>query len=498
MDKPQNASATFIRLHWRSGSRSPGRNTAHRPAVAVLIAIGGGLFAFLAIRILAAASSEPNIRPPTWLWCAPFITLLAAIAWFPWKWPRVWKWIGFPVSAGLALLVIAAYGMRLHTLSPIAENISAYVQFMAVIAAFYCVCSNLSITLRCRPTPANNLLLLLTAAAVANVIGTAGATMLLIGPFLNMNRRQLSPLHIFFFVAVVANIGGLLTPLGDPPLMAGYLYGVPFWWMLLHAWPMWCVAMAFLLSMFYWLQRRNIGDIDVQPSPGPAVVEIENLWLLVPLAFCIAALFLPAADRVGILTAAAVGVAILYRRTGSTEPGIHDSESLPAIGYGPLREMASLFLGLFITMTPVLAMISHLPPAARRIISTPAEYFLTVGTASSVLDNTPTYIAGLQLKVAAGGRVESPSRPLVMPSKRVAALAAHPRSAPYLLAIAMGAVMFGAMTWIGNGPNLLVEMIARRQGIEPPSFGGYLFRYSIPILLPLLAVMAGWLWLLGG
>ena len=466
-------------------------------AAALLIAIGGGMLAFLAIRILAAVPSEQNIRPPTWLWCAPFIILLSAIAWLPWKWPRFWDWIGFPVSAGLALLIIAAYGMRLHTLSPIANNISAYVQFMAVIAAFYCVCSNLRINLRCRPTPANNILLLLVAAAMANVIGTCGATMLLIGPFLNMNRRHLSPMHIFFFVAVVANIGGLLTPLGDPPLMAGYLYGVPFWWMLMHAWPMWCVSMGFLLSIFYWLQRRNIENADLPPpSPGPAVVEIENFWLLVPFAFCITALFLPAPLRVGILTAVAVGVAILFRRTGLVGLGGHHSEALPAIGYGPLREMASLFLGLFITMTPVLAMIGHLPPAARRIIGTPAEYFLAVGAASSALDNTPTYIAGLQLKVAASEHVRRPSRPLVMPSKRITALAAHPDSTPYLLGIAMGAVMFGAMTWIGNGPNLLVEMVARRQGIEPPSFGGYVFRYSIPILLPLMAVIAGWLWLI--
>jgi len=434
----------------------------------------------------------------------PFIILLAAVAWLPWKWPRLWDWIGFPISIGLALLVVLAYGWRLHTLAPIVDSLKAYLQFMAVIAAFYVVCTNLRITLRCAPTARNNLIVLFTAAVVANIIGTCGATILFIGPYIALNRHHLKASHIFFFIAIAANIGGLLTPLGDPPLMAGYLYGVPFDWMLLHAWPMWCVSLAWLMAIFYLLHRRSYQPAVTGPdieTAHDAIIKIENLLLIAPLAICIAALFLPAAYRVGLLVATTIGVAGIYRRRhNSRQPDSAkrntDADTATHFGYKPLGEMASLFLGLFITMTPVLAMIGHLPPTARRYISTPSAYFLSVGAASSVLDNTPTYIAGLQAHITTIRQTGKSAEVLAMPSSDVTAMAVDPSSQVYLLAIAMGAVMFGAMTWIGNGPNLLIEMICRQQGIKCPSFGGYIWRYSAPLLLPLLAMMAAWIWLI--
>lgn len=496
MDNSAAISAPFVRFYWRGKETN---RTSQTPVGRILLptaaAVGAGVIAAVLLRLLG--SIPPPLQAPslTWPWCAPFIALLAVIAWLPWKWPRVWEWIGFPISAGLSSLVAFAYGWRLHTLSPVADNIGNYIQFMAVIAAFYCVCTHLRITLHCRPTPLNNVILLLAAALLANIIGTCGATMLLIGPYLSLNRGRISAVHIFFFVAIAANIGGLLTPLGDPPLMAGYLYGVPFDWMLLHAWPMWCFAMAFLLSVFYLLQRRRSLDADSSALSVPArpIVEIENLWLMVPLAVCLIALFLPAPWRVGILAGVSAGLVILHKRpreTAGSAPVRQDD-----IGYGPLREMASLFLGLFITMTPVLSIITRLPPTVSGRLQSPPAYFFAVGAASSVLDNTPTYIAGLQLKAAAG--TGSHSRlPLSMPSRKIAAMAANPRDSAYLLAIAMGAVMFGAMTWIGNGPNLLVEMIARRRGIQTPGFGAFLLRWAMPILLPLLVIIGVWLWLL--
>ncbi len=506
MDRGLAKSPSLIRLYWRS----TGRETPSPPRVVSIMAILtaaiiGGLFAMIGIKLLnhIAAAAYAG-APPTWLWCAPFVLLLAAIAWMPWKWPRMWDWVGFPASAGLALLVVLAYGWRLHTLVPVAASVSAYGQFMAVITALYVVCTNLQITLHCAPTPRNNLLVLLAAAVVANIIGTCGATLLFIGPFLTLNRHRLTESQIFLFVAIVANIGGLLTPLGDPPLMAGYLYGVPFDWMLIHAWPMWCAGLVWLGGIFYFLQRRIDRTInaptDVMP-PAVSIIKIENIWLLIPLAVILGALFLTPAYRVGLLAAVAIGVAGVYRSRRNVGPPaeMDDHAARPSmIGYRPLGEMASLFLGLFITMTPVLAMIGHLPPRAKKYIASPSAYFISVGAASSVLDNTPTYIAGLQSKIAAAHRSHKSSEAISMPSKEVAAMATAPKDALYLLAIALGAVMFGAMTWIGNGPNLLVEMICRNQGIKCPTFGRYIWRYSIPILLPLLAAVAAWLWWFSG
>jgi Na+/H+ antiporter NhaD/arsenite permease-like protein len=505
MDSPRQTSTAVIRLHWWAERQAP---IVARSAISALVtlvaAVIGGMFAMGAIWLLAhqfPAATAPT--PPTWIWYLPFVILLAAIAWLPWKWPTLWGWIGFPISGGLALLVVLAFGWRLHTLVPIAESLSAYLQFMAVISAFYIICTNMRLTITCAPTPRNNLIMLFSAAVVANIIGTCGATVLFIGPFIALNRSRLTPRHIFFFVAIVANIGGLLTPLGDPPLMAGYLYGVPFNWMLIHAWPMWCVAMLWLLTIFYFLQRRSdrlFVATQSEASPAAASIIFENMWLLAPLAVGICALFLPSVYRVGLLATVAIGVAMACRTSGGTAPtrGAGARPTTPQnFGYRPLREMASLFLGIFITMTPVLAMIGHLPESTRRWISSPPAYFAAVGAASSVLDNTPTYIAGLQAKISSTHTAHTSSKPLAMPSQRVITAAADPKSAAYLLAIAMGAVMFGAMTWIGNGPNLLIEMISRQQGIRCPSFGTYIWRYSIPLLLPLFAIIALWLWMLG-
>lgn len=506
MDRGLEKSPSLIRLYWCSTDPETLPPPRLVGSVATLmIAIIGGLIAMIGTKFLNHfATATVTGAPPTWWWCAPFIVLLAAIAWIPWRWPHIWDWVGFPASAGLALLVVLAYGWRLHTMVPVAASVSNYVQFMAVITALYVVCTNLRITLRCAPTPRNNLLVLLSAAVVANIIGTCGATLLFIGPFLALNRHRLTESQIFFFVAIVANIGGLLTPLGDPPLMAGYLYGVPFDWMLIHAWPMWCAGLVWLGGIFYFLQRRidraSIHPAEVMPPPA-SVIQIENMWLLIPLAITIWALFLSPAYRVGLLAAMAIGVARIYRRQGKVHPPSEmdgHGAGTSMVGYRPLGEMASLFLGLFITMTPVLAMIGHLPPSTKKYISSPSAYFISVGAASSVLDNTPTYIAGLQSKIAVDQHRDKPLEALAMPSKQVAILAADPNNTLYLLAIALGAVMFGAVTWIGNGPNLLVEMICRKQGIECPTFGRYIWRYSIPILLPLLAAVAAWLWWLSG
>lgn len=503
MDNVGQHFTALLRIHWSSApaaAETSGRPPRRWPEPSAVAAVGlaamGGLLAAgitAALGNLAAHTAHPE-PPPTWPWAAPFVLMLLLLAIVPWRFPRIWQWAGFPASAGLALLVVMAYGWRYRTIAPVAQSGESYLQFMTAIAAFYCVCANLKISLRLAPTPLLNTAILAMAALSANLVGTCGATVIFIVPFLELNRGRISGYHIYFFVAIAANIGGLLTPMGDPPLMAGYLYGVPFWWMLLHAWPMWCVGMAWLLGIFYFLERRALPQ---RPAPIPAAsggpaVEISHAWLILPLAGAVAALFLPVLWRTGVLAAIAI-FAILATQRSAADGGSGKKHLRKA--YSPLLEMASLFLGIFITMTPVLAMLEHIPPRDAARLQTPAAYYLAVGAASSVLDNTPTYIAGLQMRTAII-RTSTSRTVLAMPSQRVAAMAADKRESVYLLAIAMGAVMFGAMTWIGNGPNLLVQMVCRQRGVPVPAFGGFVLFYAVPILLPLLAGTAFWFWLL--
>jgi Na+/H+ antiporter NhaD/arsenite permease-like protein len=283
--------------------------------------------------------------------------------------------------------------------------------------------------------------------------------MLLIRPWIRMNRYRVTALHIVFFIFTVSNVAGCLTPIGDPPLFLGYLRGVPFFWTIEHLWRPWAFALALLLGVFYWLDRRNFraapARVRHEQTAGGETWRFTGTHNVFFLALILVAVFIPSPWREALMLAAAAG-------SHCTTP--RDVHAANDFNFQPIREVAFLFAGIFATMIPALAYLeTH---AGGLGITSPAAFYLASGLLSGVLDNAPTYLTfltaacGLQ-DVTVGGLI-----------------AGHH---PYLVA-----VCFGALTYIGNGPNFMVKSIAEQAKVRTPTFGGYLVKYALPILLPIL------------
>jgi Na+/H+ antiporter NhaD/arsenite permease-like protein len=323
--------------------------------------------------------------------------------------------------------------------------------------------------------PAANSLFLLTGAVLANVVGTTGASMLLIRPWIRMNRYRITGFHIVFFVFIVSNAGGCLTPIGDPPLFLGYLKGIPFWWMLQKCWAAWAIVVLGLVAMFYVLDWQNFLRAPRAVREAETRQEKWNIqgWRNAGfLALILAAVFVkkPVGLSEGIMAAAAVGSWL------STPKRLHEANEF---NFRPIREIAWLFAGIFGTMLPVL---DYLEIHARQLgLDSEMKFFWLTGALSGALDNAPTYLTFLA--TAMGRRGLS-----VNNSDHVGQfILAHDHE---LIAISLGAVFFGAISYIGNGPNFMVKAIAEQARVKTPSFFAYTVRYAVPMLLPLLVVIA--------
>lgn len=429
------------------------------------------------------------------LWMAiPFALLLALIAVMPLTPPRLkhlWEHYYPHVAIGLGLLVAVFYLVRIegggHT---VVETLHEYVSFITLIGALFVVAGGIHITIRGELQPLGNVIFLLVGACLANVIGTTGASMVLIRPYIRANRYRITAFHIVFFIFIISNIGGALTPIGDPPLFLGYLHGVPFFWLLEAAFLPWAVTLGAVLALFYVLDRRNflrapraIREKETTDEPFVRVRGMTNVLFLFVL---VAAVFLPGAYfiRESVMLAAA---AAAYR-LGS--PQLRKANEFT---FGPIREVAFLFAGIFLTMMPAL---QYLGQNGQRFgFEKPVQYYLAAGSLSAVLDNAPTYLNFLTLEEAAippeAVRVHTDGTPA--PESEV--LPWLLENAPeYIIAVSLGAVFFGAMTYIGNGPNFMVKSIAEASSVRVPSFFGYVFRYSLPMLLPILLAV-GWIFL---
>jgi Na+/H+ antiporter NhaD/arsenite permease-like protein len=350
--------------------------------------------------------------------------------------------------------------------------------------------------------------MLFAGAVLSNLIGTTGASMLLIRPFLRLNRGRLRPYHVVFFIFVVSNVGGALTPIGDPPLFLGFLRGVPFFWTVTHIWYVWLPTLLLILGVFYVLDRRNpaesvreraavLGDPDVEPgeyTDVPVVhtrrhVAVEGKRGFVWLGVVIACVFLdpnvvgwvPDLRELlhvpfGLREVLLLAVAFAAYRTARPE-ALRGN----AFTFAPMAEVAWLFVGIFLTMPPALELIRVFASGNADALGATAFYFGT-GVLSSFLDNAPTYLSFLAAAMGKFGLdVNAPAD--------VAAFAAPHLGAAeswyYLQAISVAAVFWGAMTYIGNGPNFMVKAIAEEAGVACPSFVGYVARYSLPVLLPI-------------
>lgn len=405
---------------------------------------------------------------PIPLWAgAPFFILLLGIAVLPLLCRRWWGRFYPLVSIGLGALTAVYYLVIRGAPMPVIHSVMEFVSFIALVGSLYVIAGGIHIRLRGLSRPLSNVVFLALGAVIANIIGTTGASMILIRPFIRVNRYRIRPFHIFFFIAVVSNIGGGLTPIGDPPLFLGYLLGVPFFWVLRTTWHIWLLTMALILGAFYVMDRRGFVHLSPDRQRRAESVgeegEVHGLHNLFFLAIVLGAVFVtdPPFVREVLMAAAAAGSWFATRKE------IHAKNEFDFV---PIKEVTILFAGIFATMVPVLDWIEQ--NSAGLGLNTAGPYFWATGVLSSVLDSAPTYMNFLG---AAVGNTSTASL-----------AASHPE---ILQAISLGAVFFGAMTYIGNIPNLMVKSIAERSGVTCPSFGTYIARYALPILLPVFALV---------
>ena len=426
------------------------------------------------------AMTDASIALPPWWMLLPFLFQLLAIALMPFLAPHWWERhyakVALLLGGGTVLYYLFIRGDRGHPLATLHE----YVSFIILMAALFIVAGGIHIKVKGAATPLRNTLFLMLGAVLANLIGTTGASMLLIRPWVRMNKYRITGFHTVFFIFLVSNIGGCLTPIGDPPLFLGFLKGVPFFWTLEHLWKPWAFMVGLLAVIFYLKDRRNflraprpVHELETQSETW----EVEGWGNLLPLAAILGAIFLPTPWREIVMSAAAL---LSWRLTPVR---IHERNEFDA---APIREVAWLFLGIFATMMPALDYLEHHAKGLAQALGMGSQHFYYfTGILSSLLDNAPTYLSFLSVELGLrGGSVNSPSDVLL------AALHAP----AHLIAISLGAVFFGAMSYIGNGPNFMVKSIVSASGVRTPGFIDYLLRYSLPILFPLL-VLVGWFFL---
>ena len=400
----------------------------------------------------------------------PFALLLLAIAAVPFLHRQWWEKYYPGISIGLGLLVCFYYAAFLDY-HRIIETMEDYFSFIVLIGSLFVTASGIYLHTERRATPLINTVLLACGALISNLLGTTGASMLLIRPYLRINRPRIRGYHVVFFIFIVSNIGGALTPIGDPPLFLGYLNGVPFLWTLHSLWPMWLMAMLLVLAVFVLVDTRSYRKWAAGQTHHvrPARIELRGTRNLFFLSIILAAVFAESPTREIIMIAAA---AASHRFASKTALRANE------FTWAPITEVAILFAGIFATMVPAL---DWLALNADRIgIRTPGQFYWGSGILSSILDNAPTYVNFLSAALGLHHLA------LANPEHMKLLLAQH---APFLRAISVGAVFFGATTYIGNGPNFMVKSIAEHHGVKCPSFFGYIVCYSLPVLVPVFGLV---------
>ncbi|MDR0274576.1 MAG: sodium:proton antiporter, partial [Burkholderiaceae bacterium] len=417
------------------------------------------------------------------LWGAPFAGLLLSIAFWPLIAPQYWRRHSGKIAALWALAFLApcaaAFGIDAAAQALADALLTQYLPFILLLATLYTVAGGIYLRGNLRGSPALNCGLLLAGALLASVMGTTGASMLLIRPLIRANDNRKRAAHVIvFFIFIVGNIGGALTPLGDPPLFLGFLQGVPFFWTLQHLLAQTALLVAALLVIFYFLDRhyyRKDGVVEPDPTPGTQSFGFEGAVNFGLIAAVVALVLACGVWRSGVVWHVAgvpLGLPDIVRDAGLAAVMLVSLVITPRAArqknrfkWTPMREVAQLFAGIFLTLIPVAAMLQAgaagpLGAVVRAVTGAdgapvPALYFWVTGVLSSLLDNAPTYLVFFN---AADSNVSH-------------LMAAFPAT---LAAISAGAVFMGANTYIGNAPNLMVKSIAEHQGIAMPGFLGYM------------------------
>lgn len=468
--------------------------------------------------------AEPDAKEPPQpviplILCAPFALLLLSIAVMPFVNPRFWH-EHFPDFAFFLGGLVAAYylvALADHGAHHFHHAVVEYYQFLALVGGLFVVSGGVLIDLRGKGGPVLNTALLAFGAIIANVVGTTGASMLLIRPFMRINKGRLRPLHIVFFIFIVSNCGGCLTPIGDPPLYLGYLKGVPFEWTILHLWPMWALVCGVLLVEFFLydsiIKRRDARTPGSRTPPDAPEQQIDPLRQNTPNRFGLALSGVPCIVLLALMIACVFIDKVLYNWLGFrspvpigatiqiviaitsyfiADPEIHAQNTFD---FGPVKEVGLLFAGIFMTMMPAL---DYLRVNASGFgLDTPGQFYFATGFLSGGLDNAPTYLSFLQMACGtlhidfdpAGLKTLIGSTFYVQHHESVRAF----RGETVLASISLSAVFFGAMTYIGNGPNFMVKSITdaayvsgKGLGVRMPSFFGYVvlsFTFLAPPIL---------------
>lgn len=433
---------------------------------------------------LASATSHGNVLPKPWM-VLPFVILLLCIALLPLFAAHFWEHHYPKVAVGLGLVTAAYYIFGLHHSAAVMHSMTEYVSFMALVGSLFVISGGINIRVKGEATPMVNILFLLIGAITANIIGTTGASMLLIRPWIRMNKYRITSFHIVFFIFVVSNAGGALTPIGDPPLFLGFLRGIPFWWVIQHVWSAWTLCIALLLMVFYVMDLKNFKRAPREIAERETRHEewmFRGLHNLLLLGVVLGAVFLPQEWKISISSLSiSMSSLVMFAAAATsyftTQPPIHEANDF---NFGPVKEVGLLFIGIFLTMIPALDLLSS---GQGLKLTTPLQYYFASGSLSAFLDNAPTYLAFLAAAMGSHHLdIGSPADVLLFLE----------REPIYIIAISLGAVFFGAGSYIGNGPNFMVKAIAEKARVRTPSFLDYIFRFSLPILLPILAFV-GWL-----
>jgi Na+/H+ antiporter NhaD/arsenite permease-like protein len=423
--------------------------------------------------LFLASNTATDVSP--WM-ILPFAALLLSIALAPLLAPGFWHHHYPKVAAGLGLFTAAYYFFYLHAGDRLLHVGHEYISFVALIGSLFVIASGIHIVVKGESRPSTNVLFLFLGAVISNVIGTTGASMLLIRPWIRMNKYRITSFHIVFFIFVVSNVGGCLTPIGDPPLFLGYLRGVPFWWVVQNTWPMWLMCTALLLLVFYVMDHLNFRKAPKEVSETITASEewkFQGLHNLLFVGVVLLAVLFNKYLPVFVPELLMLGAAVASFHT--TPKQIHHANSFD---FAPIKEVAWLFAGIFATMIPALDYLGG--HAGELGIKTPHQFYWATGSLSAFLDNAPTYLTFLSAQLGLHHlNIDSTAD----------VLAATVNFPLEIIAISVGAVFFGAMSYIGNGPNLMVKSISDHSKVKTPSFFGYMFRFSIPILLPILAIV---------
>jgi Na+/H+ antiporter NhaD/arsenite permease-like protein len=444
-----------------------------------------------------AASALGDIVLP-WPWALPFAGLLLSIATGPRIMPKIWRGhcgkIAFMWGALAVTPLAALYGTPTALAALTHAVLAEYLSFIALILALYVVAGGILVTGSLRGTPLVNAAILAFGTAMASVVGTTGAAVILIRPLLRANAARLHNVHVVvFFIFLVANIGGALSPLGDPPLFAGFLRGVDFFWTTTHLAIETAAAAGLVLAAFIvtdlWLYRRD-RRITVVGEPEPnEPVRIRGLVNLPLIALIAAAMLWSAVWTPGVaftihgttLKLQDIGrdAALILIAVASLAFTPVEHRESNGFSWEPLLAVAKLFAGIFVCLIPVLAMLQAGRSGPFSWLLAPiagaeprVAYFWLTGILSAFLDNAPTYPVFFELAGGDAARLMG-------------------EFAPTLAAISTGAVYMGALTYIGNAPNLMIHAIAEERGVKMPGFFGYML-WSAAVLLPVCAILTVW------